>query len=57
MLKQWDMDGCVPAHRAVPDVPSEEARRATMVMGSESSLARSTEVPATGRDLKVLDHC
>ena len=57
MLNQWDMHGCVPAHRAAPNVPSEEARRATMATGSESSPARGTEVHATGRDLKVLDHC
>ena len=38
MLSQWDMDGCVPAHRAVPDVPPEEERRATMESHSSRSL-------------------
>ena len=48
-----------PARQAVPDVSSPGSNYPTTDAWSrsESSKARSTELQATGHDLKQLDHC
>ena len=72
-LAEWDIDDDAeqtsssvqqvitihPARQAVPDVSSPGPNYPTTDAWSpsESSQARSTELPATGHDLKVLDHC